>query len=243
MINGNECIPGGYHGLQSRCPDESWEVGSIPTRFRKNKYFLKFILINFFLISFSFGQGMYVEKISEPIYSLNLSYGTFNESSLNQFNSDSSSEFYGVSLSTVLGGVNQISIDYEKYEKSKFLGANYLYYYKPSFQFNFFTGFGFNYISKQLSSNEKKYNLSLGIFRKSLNKTGLNYYPFLKYDYILHNIPSNENINSCLNCFYDEISFGISIQFNDIGVEPSFTWIDENTKRYKLKIFLWEKSN
>ena len=171
MINGNECIPGGYHGLQSRCPDESWEVGSIPTRFRKNKYFLKFILINFFLISFSFGQGMYVEKISEPIYSLNLSYGTFNESSLNQFNSDSSSEFYGVSLSTVLGGINQISIDYEKYEKSKFLGANYLYYYKPSFQFNFFTGFGFNYISKQLSSNEKKYNLSLGIFKKSLNKT------------------------------------------------------------------------
>ena len=134
-------------------------------------------------------------------------------------------------------GINQISIDYEKYEKSKFLGANYLYYYKPSFQFNFFTGFGFNYISKQLSSNEKKYNLSLGIFRKSLNKTGLNYYPFLKYDYILHNIPSNENINSCLKCFYDEISFGISIQFNDIGVEPSFTWIDENTKRYKGKNF------
>ena len=66
---------------------------------------------------------------------------------------------------------------------------------------------------------------------------------FLKYDYILHNIPSNENINSCLNCFYDEISFGISIQFNDIGIEPSFTWIDENTKRYKVKIFLWEKSS
>ena len=54
------------------------------------------------------------------IYSLNLSYGTFNESNLNQFNSDSSSEFYGVSLSTVLGGINQISIDYEKYENQNF---------------------------------------------------------------------------------------------------------------------------
>ena len=32
MINGNECIPGGYHGLQSNCPDESWGGGfEIPT--------------------------------------------------------------------------------------------------------------------------------------------------------------------------------------------------------------------
>ena len=51
---------------------------------------------------------MYVEKISEPIYSLNFSYGTFNESSLNQFNSDSSSEFYGVSLSTILWNKSDI---------------------------------------------------------------------------------------------------------------------------------------
>ena len=61
-------------------------------------------------------------------------------------------------------------------KNQNFKVLNYLYYYN-SYLIDFLS-FGFNYISKQLSSNEKKYNLSLGIFRKSLNKKGLNYYPF-----------------------------------------------------------------
>ena len=64
MKNGSECNPGGCHGLQSRCSDENWEVGSIPTRFRNNH--LLILVALFFTLSFIFPQGMYVEKIEKP---------------------------------------------------------------------------------------------------------------------------------------------------------------------------------
>ena len=69
MKNGSECNPGGCHGLQSRCSDENWEVGSIPTRFRNNYMLILGVL--FFTLSFIFPQGMYIEKNEKPVYSLN----------------------------------------------------------------------------------------------------------------------------------------------------------------------------
>ena len=76
MNNGSECSPGGCHGLQSRCSDENWEVGSIPTRFRNN--YMLILVITFFLNSFIFPQGMYVDKVDNPIYSLNLLFSSLN---------------------------------------------------------------------------------------------------------------------------------------------------------------------
>ena len=65
MKNGSECNPGGCHGLQSRCSDENWEVGSIPTRFRNNYMLILGVL--FFTLSFIFPQGMYIDKNDKPV--------------------------------------------------------------------------------------------------------------------------------------------------------------------------------
>ena len=46
-----------------------------------------------------------------------------------------------------------------------------------------------------------------------------------------------------MNCYYDILTIGCSLLFNDIGIEPSYSWIDSNTKEVSLKIYLWEFSN
>ena len=109
MKNGSECNPGGCHGLQSRCSDENWEVGSIPTRFRNNYMLILGVL--FFTLSFIFPQGMYIDKNDKPVYSLNILYN-----SLNSTNSITEIEnvehYYGISLSSIFKGNNELSLGY-----------------------------------------------------------------------------------------------------------------------------------
>ena len=241
MSNGSECNPGGYHGLQSRCPDVNWEVGSIPTRFRNN-----FILLVSIFFSFIFSQGMYIDKIDDSIYSLNMSYSIFE--GFQDINSDGLvNEFtynnYGISLSTVLKGTHEISLNYSKGEDSKVIGTSYLYYIKPDFYFKIFSGLAYDYIQKQDDLIENKYKARIGTYIKPNNSSGLQYFPFLIYDYILHDIPENYNIGSCINCYYDIVTIGCSLLFNDLGIEPSYSWIDRNTSEFSLKIYLWEFSN
>ena len=241
MINGNECNPGGYHGLQSRCPDVNWEVGSIPTRFRNNYFFLVFVYF-----SFLFSQGMYVDKIDESIYSLNMNYSIFqgvHDMNSNGVVDEYINNNYGISLSTVLNGIHEISLNYSKKEDSKVIGTSYLHYIKPDFYFNIFSGLSYDYIRKEGDLSENKYKIRLGTYTKPNNSTGLQYFPFFIYDYILHDIPENYNIGSCTNCYYDVITIGLSLIFNDIGIEPSYSWIDSNTNEFSLKIYLWEFSN
>ena len=241
MSNGNECNPGGYHGLQSRCPDVNWEVGSIPTRFRNNYIFFIFVFF-----SFLFSQGMYVDKIDESIYSLNMNYNIFQgfeDINSNGVMDEYTDNNYGISLSTVLKGLHEISFNYSKEQDSKVLGTSYSYYIKPDFYFKMFSGLSYDYIQKKGNLIEHKYKARLGTYIRPNNSTGLQYFPFFIYDYILHDIPGNYNISSCMNCYYDILTIGCSLLFNDIGIEPSYSWIDSNTKEVSLKIYLWEFSN
>ena len=93
---------------------------------------------------------------------------------------------------------------------------------------------------ENIDKNQNKYNIRFGIYGNSKKNTGLKYFPFLIYDYVYHNIPSNINISDCIHCYYDVITLGCSLLFSDIGIESSYSWIDENTHEVSLKIYLWE---
>ena len=55
---------------------------------------------------------------------------------------------------------------------------------------------------------------------------------------------TNENINdNCTKCYYDIITIGCSMLFNDIGIEPSYNLIDKNTYEIFIKLYLWEFGN
>ena len=247
MKNGSECNPGGCHGLQSRCSDENWEVGSIPTRFRNN--YMLILVALFFTLSFIFPQGMYINKIDRPVYSLNITFDSFNDIKIvgNGDEIDDNQKYYGLSLSSVFKGNNEISLSYKSNEDSKIINTSYLYYIKPEFYLNMFSGVSYEYIQKSSDINENKYNVKLGIYGNKRNannvKLGLQYFPFFIYDYVLHEIPTNAIPGECTECYYDIITLGCSFLFNDIGIEPSYSWIDKNTNQLSLKIYLWEFGN
>jgi len=247
MKNGSECNPGGCHGLQSRCSDENWEVGSIPTRFRNN--YMLILVASFFTLSFISAQGMYIDKIDKPVYSLNITFDSFNDIKIvgNGDEIDDNEKHYGLSLSSVFKGNNEISLGYKSNEDSKIINTSYLYYIKPDFYLNMFSGISYEYIQKSSDINENKYNVKLGIYGNKRNaknvKLGLQYFPFFIYDYVLHEIPTNAILGECTECYYDIITLGCSFLFNDIGIESSYSWIDKNTNQLSLKIYLWEFGN
>ena len=245
MNNGSECNPGGCHGLQSRCPDENWEVGSIPTRFRNN--FMILMIILFLGSSFIFPQGMYLDKGDKSVYSINAILGVFNGS--NDLDGDGVmndylDNKYGLSLSAIINVNNEFSLGYEKNEDSRSITASYLYYIRPQFYLNVLSGISYDYIRKSSDINENKYTFRIGFFGKQISRgkstSPLKYFPFLIYNYILHEVPANVNLGECTSCYYDSITMGFSILFNDIGIEPSYSWIDRNTSELSLKIYLWE---
>jgi len=115
-----------------------------------------------------------------------------------------------------------------------------------------FTGISYEDIRKSFDisdTNENKYNARIGVYgnKRSIGKnvkSDLQYFPFFIYDYVLHNIPANSGTgNECKECYYDIITLGCSFLFNDIGIEPSYSWIDKNTNELSLKIYLWEFGN
>ena len=243
MKNGSECNPGGCHGLQSRCSDENWEVGSIPTRFRNN--YLLILVALFFTLSFIFPQGMYIEKIEKPVYSLNITFNSL--STTKDTGIENVENYYGLSLSSIFKGNNELSLGYRSSKDSEIISTSYLYYIKPEFYLNMFSGISYEYIQKSSDINENKYNLRLGIYGNKRNadnvKLGLQYFPFFIYDYVLHEIPTNAIPGECTECYYDIITLGCSFLFNDIGIESSYSWIDKNTNQLSLKIYLWEFGN
>ena len=250
MKNGSECNPGGCHGLQSRCSDENWEVGSIPTRFRNN--YMLMLVASFFLISFIFPQGMYVGKIDDPIYSFNIVFNSLNDTkpALNDPATlvDYNEKHYGLSLSYLFKGKNEFLLGYKENEDSKVINTSYSYYIKPDFYLNMFSGLSYEHIQKSSDFNEDKFSIRIGIYGNKKNETnanlGLQYFPFFIYEYVLHNIPSNSGIsNQCRECYYDAITLGCSFLFNDIGFEPSYSWWDKDTSEFSLKIYLWEFGN
>ena len=125
---------------------------------------------------------------------------------------------------------------YKENEDSKIINTSYLHYIKPDFYLNMFSGISYEYIQKSSDINEYKYNARIGIYgnKKSGTTSNLNlkYFPFFIYDYFYVS-----------GSYYDAITFGCSFLFNDIGIEPTYTWIDNNTNEFSLKIYLWEFGN
>jgi len=78
------------------------------------------------------------------------------------------------------------------------------------------------------------YTYKIGVFRKlsKINKGSLRYFPFFNYKYII-----NENENSG----YDLLTVGLSVLFNDIGIEPSYSFISNKVSQINFKLYLWEK--
>ena len=232
MNNGSECSPGGCHGLQSRCSDENWEVGSIPTRFRNN--YMLILVITFFLNSFIFPQGMYVDNPDTPIYSLNLLFSSLNSTNLDTGIKDVEN-YYGLSLSSVFKGKNELSLGYKENKNSKIINTSYLYYIKPDFYINMFAGISYNY-RQETNGNKNEYTARVGFYGNDKNKinteSSLKHFPFFIYEY-----------SYVLEHYYDAVTFGYSLLFNDIGIEPSYRWIDNNHNEFSLKIYLWEFEN
>ena len=144
--------------------------------------------------------------------------------------------YYGLSLSSIFKGNNELSLGYKSSEDSKIISTSYLYYIKPDFYLNIFSGLSYEYVQKNSDINENKYSAKIGIYGNKKNgkniKLGLQYFPFFIYDYFYVS-----------GYYYDAITFGCSFLFNDIGIEPSYVWIDNNTSELSLKIYLWEFGN
>ena len=189
----------------------------------------------FFTLSFIFPQGMYIEKNDKPVYSLNILYNSLNRTAT-ATEIEHVENYYGLSLSYIFKGNNEFSLGYKLNEDSKIISTSYLYYIKPDFYLNMFSGVSYEYVQKNSNINENKYSAKVGIYGNKQNsenvELGLQYFPFFIYDYFYVS-----------GYHYDAITFGCSFLFNDIGIEPSYIWIDNNTSELSLKIYLWEFGN
>ena len=191
------------------------------------------ILFIVILISQIFSQGMYIDlEDSRNIYSLNTELSSFVEILDN--GNEVETQYYSLGLSSVLKGKNQYEINFYKYEKSKFLEAGYTYFIKPEFYLNMNFGFSYKYaIDNDDDTRNDEYLSKFSIYgnnKNSKKEKALKYFPFFTYEYIY--------INNIYN--YDIYKIGVSVLFNDIGIEPSYSFISKDVNKITLKIYLWE---
>ena len=84
-----------------------------------------------------------------------------------------------------------------------------------------------------LNSNEYSAKLFFyGNNTKNPKNNSLKFYPIFSYEYFI-----NEDQE------YDLFRFGLSILFNDIGIEPSFSYISKDVTDISIKLYLWEFSS
>ena len=167
---------------------------------------------------------MYIDKDNNStIYSLNTQYSTLKNNNYSVSN-------YSVGFSTIINSNNEISFDYNN-EDDEFKSyiSTYRYYIRPNFLVDF--NLGISYSVREDFPN--LYTYKVGCFRKlnKLNKGSLRYFPFLNYEYILS---ENESRG------YDLVEIGLSVLFNDIGIETSYSFIANKVNQINFKIYLWE---
>jgi len=186
---------------------------------------MKYILL-IILFAKLFGQGMYIDNNEKnTIYSLNSQYNTLE-------NNNYSVSDYSLGISTIIKANNEISFDYNnKDDNLKSYITSYLYYIRPN-KFLVDFNLGISYTIRENQTN--LYTYKIGVFRKlsKINKGSLRYFPFFNYKYII-----NENENSG----YDLLTVGLSVLFNDIGIEPSYSFISNKVSQINFKLYLWEK--
>ena len=176
---------------------------------------------------------MYIDvEDSRNIYSLNTELSSFVEILDN--GNELETQYYSLGLSSILKGKNQYEINFYKYEKSEFLEVGYTYYIKPEFYLNMNFGFSYKYaIENDDDARNEEYLSKFSIYgnkKNSQKESPLKYFPFFTYEYIY--------INNLYN--YDIYKIGVSVLFNDIGIEPSYSFISKGVNKITLKIYLWE---
>ena len=136
-------------------------------------------------------------------------------------------------MSSVLKGKNEYSLSYEKKKESESIEALYSYYFKPDFYIKMKYGISYKAVKnyeKDALNNECSARLSFyGNNTKKSKNNALKFYPIFSYEYFI-----NENQE------YDLFRFGLSILFNDIGIEPSFSYISKDVTDISIKFYLWE---
>ena len=172
---------------------------------------------------------MYVDKGDITVYSLNLDMHSMRNDNLNIEN-----DYWGIGLSSVIRGKNEYGIHYQKKDKSESIEMLYNYYIKPSFYLKMRYGMSSKYIKNYDNSpNVNEYSTRLSVYGSSeKNKNALRFYPILTYEYLV----SEDSTD-------DIFKFGISILFNDIGIEPSFSYISKDIINFSINLYLWEFSS
>ena len=121
---------------------------------------------------------------------------------------------------------------YKKKSNAKSIETSYLFYIKPQFYINMNFGFGYEYFKYNSGIATNIYNLKVGVYgrgSKDTNKT-IKFHPLFNYEYYI-----DENYDT----EYDIVKAGMILVFNDIGIEPSYSWIDKNNHEFSLKINEW----
>ena len=172
---------------------------------------------------------MYVDKGAITVYSLNLDMHLMRNDKSNIEN-----DYWGIGLSSIIKGKNEYGIHYQKKDKLESIEMLYNYYIKPSFYLKMKYGMSSKFIKNyDDNSNVNEYITRLSIYGSSKkSKNDLKFYPILTYEYFA---VEDET--------YDIFKFGVSILFNDIGIEPSFSYISKDITNFSINLYLWEFSS
>jgi len=143
-------------------------------------------------------------------------------------------DYWGIGLSSVIKGKNEYSVHYQKKEKSESIETLYNYYIKPDFYLKIKYGFSSKFIKNYDNTpNINEYGTRLSIYGSNKKNTNdLKFYPILSYEYFTTDDET-----------YDVVKFGLSILFNDIGIEPSFSYISKDITNFSVNLYLWEFSS
>ena len=175
---------------------------------------------------------MYIDSEDiKTVFSLNMQLSSFVEVLKN--GDEKEEQYYSIGLSSVLKSKNQYEINLYKKERFKLLEAAYTFYIKPKFYLNMNCGFSYKYIKKNDNTRNSEYLTKFSIYGNNKNNSKekpLNFYPFFTYEYIYRNNSSP----------YDVYKIGLSVLFNDIGIEPTYSFISKDVYEMTLKIYLWE---
>ena len=193
---------------------------------------IKILLITIF-ISKALCQGIYIDSEDlRTVYSLNYEY-----SSLSEYKDKKN--FHKLGLSSLLKSKNQYEFNLYKFDYSKSIETAYTYFIKPEFYLNLNFGIYYRYtFENESSSNDEindEYGTKFSVYgsSKKENTNSLKFYPIYTYEYIYRN--RNEILEK-----FDIHTVGFSILFNDIGIEPSYSFISKDVNEISIKLYLWE---
>ena len=176
---------------------------------------------------------MYIDSEDlRTVYSLNTQLSSLD-------NNGKKDQYYMVGLSSLLKSKNQYEINFYNHEYSKNVEAGYTYFIKPKFYLNMNLGFSYSYTFENKSSTDKikdEYKTKFSIYgnsKPSENKSSLKFYPIYTYEYVYRY--NNQELEK-----FDMHKVGISILFNDVGIEPTYSFIAKDVYEVSIKVYLWE---